>query len=117
MPTVSLQTSSCLLLCLALMCCTAWPCCMCSQAFLYQNEDHTQKFKLSIFVLMQYYGIIGIGSPPQNITMCFDTGSASMWIPSKDCNTMSCQSHNRFNYNSSSSFVVSQHILKQGALL
>ena len=57
---------------------------------------------------LQYYGIIGIGTPPQNITMCFDTGSASMWIPSKDCNTMSCQSHNRFQYNDSSSFTVSQ---------
>ena len=59
-------------------------------------------------VSLQYYGIIGIGTPPQNITMCFDTGSASMWVPSKDCNTMSCQSHNRFQYNNSSSFTVSQ---------
>ena len=80
-------------------------------------KHHPHKVKPSIFVRMQYYGIIGIGSPPQNITMCFDTGSASMWIPSKDCNTMSCQSHNRFNYNSSSSFVVSQHLPNQSALL
>ncbi|CAK0736944.1 hypothetical protein CVIRNUC_000829 [Coccomyxa viridis] len=51
-----------------------------------------------------YYGIIGIGSPPQNVSMCFDTGSASMWVPSADCTTLSCQAHSRYAYGNSSSF-------------
>ena len=57
-------------------------------------------------VLLQYYGIIGIGSPPQNVSMCFDTGSASMWVPSADCTTLSCQAHERYAYANSSSFSV-----------
>lgn len=57
-------------------------------------------------MLLQYYGIIGIGSPPQNVSMCFDTGSASMWVPSADCTTLSCQAHERYAYANSSSFWV-----------
>ena len=55
---------------------------------------------------MQYYGTIGIGTPPQKMTMCFDTGSASMWVPSIDCTTESCLAHTRFAYSNSTSFSV-----------
>ncbi|NXR42783.1 PEPC protein, partial [Zosterops hypoxanthus] len=52
-----------------------------------------------------YFGEIGIGTPPQNFLVIFDTGSANLWVPSTYCQSPACEDHARFNHSLSSTFL------------
>jgi len=52
---------------------------------------------------LQWFGPIQVGTPPQNFTVVFDTGSGQLEIPDTSCSTCVNQTH--FNANKSSTFV------------
>lgn len=53
----------------------------------------------------EYWGRIQVGTPPQEFTVIFDTGSGNLIIPGSNCKSQACTSHKQYDSSTSSSSV------------
>lgn len=73
-------------------------------ALLDQDTHPHHRVKLLNSLDTSYYGPISLGTPPQNFTVVFDTGSSNLWVPAASCRSAACQVHSRYDSKSSSSY-------------
>ncbi|KAM4570094.1 nothepsin [Odontesthes bonariensis] len=60
--------------------------------------------KIYNFMDAQYFGEISLGTPEQNFSVVFDTGSSDLWVPSSYCVSQACAAHRCFKAFESSTF-------------
>lgn len=53
---------------------------------------------------MAYFGPMQVGTPPQDFTIIFDTGSSDFWVPSVKCRARACRGKHLYNSAASTTY-------------
>ncbi|EGR30870.1 hypothetical protein IMG5_122010 [Ichthyophthirius multifiliis] len=70
------------------------------------QDSKSNQFNLKLFNFqnVQYTGPLSIGDPDNTFEVIYDTGSANIWIDSKQCSDIGCRNRKQYDHQKSSNY-------------